>query len=129
MPRSSSYSPFFQAFFDYRQGAQERHPWGNTQFEFQEIHPGRTSYDITLDVTDNETDALIMLRVQKSLYDTTAANLLLETYVHFLETLSVDMALPLQDTPLFGATQLAKAIKIGSGEFDSDPLEPVQLIN
>jgi hybrid polyketide synthase/nonribosomal peptide synthetase ACE1 len=127
--RSSSYSPFFQAFFDYRQGAQEKHPWGNTQFEFQEIHPGRTSYDITLDVTDNETDALIMLRVQKNLYDTTAANLLLETYVHFLETLSVDMALPLQDTPLFGATQLAKAIKIGSGEFDSGPLEPVQLIN
>lgn len=117
--RSSTYSPFFQAFFDYRQGAQEKHAWGNTQFEFQEIHPGRTSYDITLDITDNATDALIMLRVQKSLYDITAANLLLETYVHFLDTLSADVSIRLQDTPLFGEKQLAKAITIGRGEYVS----------
>ncbi|RAL03665.1 uncharacterized protein BO80DRAFT_400692 [Aspergillus ibericus CBS 121593] len=113
--RSSSYSPFFQAFFDYRQGAQETHAWGNTQFTFEDIHPGRTSYDITLDITDNATDALIMFRVQKSLYDLTAANLLLETYVHFLDTLSTDVSIRLQDTPLFGEKQLAKATMIGRG--------------
>lgn len=33
--RSSTHSPFFQAFLDYRQGAQESHPWGNCQFDFQ----------------------------------------------------------------------------------------------
>ncbi|KAL4976935.1 hypothetical protein BDW66DRAFT_166095 [Aspergillus desertorum] len=113
--RSSSHSPFFQAFFDYRQGAQEKHNWGNTQFEFQEIHPGRTSYDITLDITDNATDALIMLRAQKSLYDLTAVNLLLDTYVHFLQTLSTDESMRLQDTPLFGEKQLTKAVLIGRG--------------
>ncbi|PGH21386.1 hypothetical protein AJ80_03303 [Polytolypa hystricis UAMH7299] len=113
--RSSSHSPFFQAFFDYRQGAQEKHPWGNCQFESQEIHPGRTAYDITLDVTDNSKDALVIFRVQKSLYDLTAANLLLETYVHFLDILSSDASLTLKGTPLFGEKQLSGAIKIGRG--------------
>ena len=114
--RSSSYSPFFQAFFDYRQGAQEKHAWGNTQFEFQEVHPGRTAYDITLDITDSSKGSLIMLRVQKSLYDLTAANLLLETYVHFLDILSENPSLPLKETPLFSEKQLTRATQIGRGK-------------
>ena len=116
MARSSTHSPFFQAFFDYRQGAQEKHPFGNTQFEFQEIHPGRTSYDITLDVTDNATDALIMFRGQKGLYDLTATQLIMETYISFVDTLSSNASLQLKSTPLFGAKQLAKAIEIGRGK-------------
>lgn len=114
--RSSTHSPFFQAFFDYRQGAQEEHPWGNTQFKFQEVHPGRTAYDITLDVTDSGTDSLVMFRTQKGLYDATAANLLLETYVHFLEVLSSTPSLTLKATPLFGEKQLARATEIGRGQ-------------
>ncbi|KAF2281157.1 uncharacterized protein EI97DRAFT_472412 [Westerdykella ornata] len=113
--RSSSHSPFFQAFFDYRQGAQEKHPFGNCQFEVKEMHPGRTAYDITLDVTDSPTDAVIMLRVQKSLYDEAAANLLLDTYIHLLDTLSSDTTLTLDDTPLFGATQLKGVTEVGAG--------------
>ena len=121
--RSSSHSPFFQALFDYRQGAQEKHAWANCQFEFQEIHPGRTAYDITFDVTDNATDALVMFRAQKGLYDLTAANLLLETYVHFLEILSSDASLPLKATPLFGEKRLTHAIELGRGESPFHPLD------
>ncbi|KAI1172035.1 putative hybrid NRPS/PKS enzyme [Nemania sp. FL0916] len=113
--RSSSYSPFFQAFFDYRQGAQEKHAWGNCQFEFQELHPGRTAYDITLDITDNPADALVMLRTQKGLYDLTAAKLLLETYIHFLDVLSSNASLVLNKVPLFSEKQLAQAIDVGRG--------------
>ena len=115
--RSSSHSPFFQVFLDYRQGIQERYPWGNCQFEFQDVHPGRTAYDITLDVTEwNATDTLVMFRVQKSLYDPTAANLLLETYVHLLDIVTSDASLPLKATPLSSETQLTQAVKIGRGE-------------
>ncbi|KAL8654407.1 MAG: hypothetical protein Q9226_003450 [Calogaya cf. arnoldii] len=113
--RSSTHSPFFQAFFDYRQGAQEKHAFGNTQFEFQEIHPGRTSYDITLDVTDNATDALIMFRGQKGLYDLTATQLLMNTYISFVDILSRDASLQLKDTPLFGEKQLTTAVEVGRG--------------
>lgn len=113
--RSSTHSPFFQAFFDYRQGAQEKHPWSNLQFEFQEVHPGRTAYDVTLDITDSNNGSFIMLRAQKALYDLTAAELLLETYVHFLTTLSKDPTIVLQDVPLFSEKQRTKATVIGRG--------------
>ena len=115
--RSSLHSPFFQAFLDYRQGVQERHPWGNCQFEVQDVHPGRTAYDITLDVTElNALETLVVFRVQKSLYDLTAANLLLETYVHFLDIVTSDVSLPLKATPLFDETQFIQAAEVGRGE-------------
>lgn len=114
--RSSEHSPFFQAFFDYRQAAHEKLPFGNCSFEFQELHPGRTAYDITLDVTENDIDAVVMLRVQKSLYDLTAANLLLETYVHFLEVLSSDPSTSLESTPLFSERQRSRAVEVGRGK-------------
>ncbi|KAJ4287123.1 hypothetical protein N0V88_007745 [Collariella sp. IMI 366227] len=114
--RSSSHSPFFQAFLDYRQGIQTKHPWANCQFELQDVHPGRTAYDVTLDVTElNSADTLVMFRVQKCLYDLAAANLLLETYVHLLDVLTSDPSLALKDTPLFGEKQLARALQIGRG--------------
>lgn len=113
--RSSSYSPFFQAFFDYRVGAQEKHPFGNVEFEAQALHPGRTAYDITLDVTENAIDSLVTLRVQKSLYDETAAKLLLDTYVHLLNTFANNPQLPLESAPLFSQKQLSEAVEIGRG--------------
>jgi hybrid polyketide synthase/nonribosomal peptide synthetase ACE1 len=113
--RSSLHSPFFQAFLDYRQGVQERHPWGNCQAELQDVRPGRTAYDITLDVTDSNTDSRIVFRVQKSLYDLTAANLFLDTYVQFLDTVTSQPSLSLVDTPLFSQTQLERSTQIGRG--------------
>ena len=115
--RSALHSPFFQAFLDYRQGAQDKHKWGNCQFEFQDVHPGRTAYDITLDVTEwSATDTLVMIRTQKALYDLTAASLLLDTYIHFLEVVTSDASVPLKSTSLFSETQLLKAVEIGRGE-------------
>lgn len=114
--RSSTHSPFFQAFFDYRQGAQEKHPWSNMQFEFQEVHPGRTAYDVTLDVTDGGDSSLIMLRAQKALYDLQATELLLETYTHLLDVFSKDPSLSLKTVPLFSAGQRSRAIQLGRGE-------------
>ncbi|KAK4500047.1 hypothetical protein PRZ48_008233 [Zasmidium cellare] len=115
VPRSSAHSPLFQAFFDYRQGAQEKHPWGNVQFEFQEVHPGGTNYDITLDVTESGNDALVMIRVQKALYDEFAAKLLLETFVHLVDVLSRETSLELNDVPLWSNEQLQKAVEVGRG--------------
>ncbi|KAI5918389.1 hypothetical protein F4810DRAFT_715562 [Camillea tinctor] len=113
--RDSSYSPFFQAFVDYRQGAQEKHPFGNCQFEMKEVNTGKTAYDITLDVTESPTDAVIMLRAQKSLYDLTATNLLLDTFRHFLDILTHDPSLALNAIPLFSETQLTRGVQIGRG--------------
>lgn len=125
LARSSSHSPLFQAFFDYRQGAQEKHAWGNCHFEIQELHPGRTAYDITIDVTDGTTDALVMFRAQKGLYDSTATNLLMKTYVSFLEVLSSDPSLSLKATPLFSEKQLTHATELARGECPFYPVDSV----
>ncbi|KAI0411933.1 hypothetical protein F5X98DRAFT_383165 [Xylaria grammica] len=114
--RDSSYSPFFQAFVDYRQGAQEKQTFGNTQFEMKEVHTGKTAYDLTIDVTDLPTDTVIMLRAQKSLYDLTAANLLTKIFTHFLDVLTNDPSLSLENIPMFSETQLSQATQIGRGQ-------------
>lgn len=123
VPRSSTHSPFFQAFFDYRPGNQDRHSWGNCQFDVQEIHPGRTAYDITLDITESTTGALVAIRVQKCIYDLTAANLLLSTYINLLTVLSGDVMLSLNQTPLFSDEQLNRALGLGRGEYSVQGLD------
>lgn len=113
--RSSSHSPFFQAFIDYRQGAQARYPLGNCEMEFQQIITGKTAYDITIDVTDTAEVSVLMLRAQKGLYDLTATELLLETYVHFMDTLTRDPSLVQISIPVFSEKQRSQAIHLGCG--------------
>lgn len=117
VPRSSSYSPFFQAFFDYRQGTQEKHAFGNCQFEMREIHPGRTAYDITMDVMESSAGTVLFFRTQKSLYDEAATELLSNTFIGILEVLSKDASLLLKDVPLFTEDQHIRALELGRGKF------------
>ncbi|KAI0200608.1 putative hybrid NRPS/PKS enzyme [Astrocystis sublimbata] len=113
--RSSLYSPFFQAFLDYRQGFPTKHAFGNTEFEIKTVDHGKSAYDITLDVTDSAADTVVMIRAQKSLYDMTATVLFSETFTHFLETLTSDPSMRLKDTPLYGEKQRTQAIQVGRG--------------
>jgi hybrid polyketide synthase/nonribosomal peptide synthetase ACE1 len=113
--RSSSYSPFFQVFFDYRQQTSDRQTWCDCEFDLVEMHPGRTAYDISLDMADLGSEVHATLRIQKSLYDLTAAKLLLETYTHFIHTLVQDLSLFAEDMPLFSEKQLTSSIQAGLG--------------
>jgi hybrid polyketide synthase/nonribosomal peptide synthetase ACE1 len=124
--RSSAHNPLFQAFLNYRQGAQEKHTWGDCELEFQEGQFGRTAYDITLDVGENAKDAVIMFRVQKGLYDLQAANLLLQTFVHLLDFLTAQPSATLDNTPLFSGEQLQKAVTIGRGTYPQRVCRQVQ---
>lgn len=116
VPRSSSYSPFFQAFFDYRQGHQEKMTFGSTEWEFMEVHPGRTAYDMTLDITDSADGARVLFRTQASLYDEAGAQLLLKTYIHLLDVVSRDTSKRVDEYPLFSDNELKRAISVGRGE-------------
>ncbi|RAL08959.1 uncharacterized protein BO97DRAFT_397180 [Aspergillus homomorphus CBS 101889] len=115
VPRSASYSPFFQAFFDYRQGHQEKQQFGNTELEMVELHPGRTAYDMTLDITDSVDSALVLFRTQAGLYDPTATQLLLDTYVYLLKTFADNTSLALGDVSLFSDEQRKRAVDVGRG--------------
>ncbi|OPB43455.1 putative lovastatin nonaketide synthase protein [Trichoderma guizhouense] len=114
--RSSTHSPFFQAFIDYRQGHQEEQNWGNCQMRMsEEVHTGKTAYDITVDVTETDAAAFIFFRGQKSIYDQEATQLLCDTYVHFLEVLTSEPSLAMSAIPRFSEKQLAEAVQVGRG--------------
>jgi hybrid polyketide synthase/nonribosomal peptide synthetase ACE1 len=119
--RSATHSPFFQAFLDYRQGAQESHAFADCQFNWCEAHGAPSVYDILLDVTDHVNGALLVVRAQKSLYDVDGTTLILKAFVHFLEALSANPEQPLADVPLYSPEQLSQATTIGRGpELTSD---------
>lgn len=107
VPHSAQHSPLFQALFDFRAGAQEKHPFDDCQFEVQEAHPGRTAYDIVLDVTDSAAGAIVVIRTQTKLYDEKAAKYLLDTYVGLLEVFSKDTSLEWESVPLVGPEEIA----------------------
>ena len=114
--RSSNFSPFFQAFLDYRQGTQDKHTFGDCQFEMIDALTGRTAYDITLDVTDSTAGTIVAFKTQSSLYDQTATDLLLNTYVRQLDVLYEDISSPWESLPLFSSNQLIHASDLGRGE-------------
>ncbi|KAL9115269.1 MAG: hypothetical protein Q9227_001063 [Pyrenula ochraceoflavens] len=101
VPRSSLSSPFFQAFFDYRQGTQDKQSFDNCQFEMIDALTGRTAYDITLDVTDSAAGTIVAVRTQTSLYDQAATDL--------------DASSSWEGAPLFTSRQLNDAVEVGRG--------------
>ncbi|CRG89192.1 Nonribosomal peptide synthetase 14 [Talaromyces islandicus] len=115
VPRSAEHSPMFQAFFDYRQGAQENQKFGNFNIEVEDVHPGRTAYDITLDVTESSGNTLIMLRTQESLYGMEETELLIRTYVNFLSQFARDPTVSPNDTVLFSEGDSKRGIEVGLG--------------
>ncbi|KAM0543839.1 hypothetical protein ACHAPJ_012076 [Fusarium lateritium] len=118
--RTATHSPFFQAFIDYRQGLQETQIWKQSGLQLQmseDVHTGKTAYDLTVDITDGaaDGDAVFMFRAQKSLYDVDATRLLADTYVHFLDVFTADPSTSTVHLP-FSQDQLSKAVTIGRGE-------------
>lgn len=121
VPRSSAHAPFFQVFFDYRQGVQETQKFGDCELHMETCCTGRTAYDISVDIVDDASGPVVILQTQKSLYDLTATKLLLDTFVNLLDVFVKNPLLTLEETPLFGESQLKRALEVGKGpRLDSD---------
>lgn len=118
VPRDATYSPLFQAFVDYRQGARERQAFGNCQMELLRFEPGKAAYDISLDIIDNPGgDCLITLYIRESLYSRHAAEVLTNSYVEILTAFSSQPESTLNQPRLFRKVDVESAIEIGTGEF------------
>ncbi|EHA27435.1 hypothetical protein ASPNIDRAFT_128601, partial [Aspergillus niger ATCC 1015] len=84
VPRSSSHSPMFQAFLDYRQLSLKTPPMLESQTE-GESNFGATAYDVVLDVTDDAaSDITIKWQTQKSLYNGRHTQAMMDSYMHLL---------------------------------------------
>lgn len=122
VPRSSLYSPLFQAFLDYRQGQADarRDPEmvkpGMVHIAEIETSRSRTAYDVSLEVNDEPLGTTIRMKTQKSSYPPEAASLLLSSFVHLLSTFSRNPALSMGGVRMFAKNEVDKAVKLGQGK-------------
>ncbi|TEY65541.1 hypothetical protein BOTCAL_0139g00080 [Botryotinia calthae] len=116
LPRSSSHSPLFQAFFDYHQGAQEKLKFGETAWENVDRNPGERAYDITLDVIEGNAGSLVALIGQRYLYGIDEMQKLLETYFTLLEQFADNSLTPVNLAKLYGQKQIDDALILSRGK-------------
>lgn len=129
VPRTSTHSPVFQAFLDYRQGASESGKIGGATMSGVEMARGRTGYDITLEITEDPSkDPLIHLKVQRPFYDQEDVEPLIKSYTNILATFARNPALRVDEVKLFARGDLDQATKIGQGPVvELAPLVPTLL--
>ncbi|PYI16870.1 beta-ketoacyl synthase domain-containing protein [Aspergillus violaceofuscus CBS 115571] len=115
--RSPTHSPLFQAFVDYQQGTRERQLFGDLQLEMLHFEPGRTSYDISLDIIDNPgQDALVVVMAQRNLYSLGDAEVMAQIYEDILQEYSSIPSLAADKNWSFRQETLQKALDVGRGE-------------
>lgn len=117
IPRSSSHSPLFQAFFDYRQGAQEKMKFADLDLEIGGADPGGWGYDVVLDITESSAGSLVVLRGQDYMYDTEGLETLLRCYIALLESFAENPSTSVHEGRLFTDAQIAKAKELGQGKW------------
>jgi hybrid polyketide synthase / nonribosomal peptide synthetase ACE1 len=116
VPRSSSHSPLFQAFFDYHQGAQEKLKFGNTTWENADRHPGERAYDITLDIIEGSAGTLVALIGQDYLYGIPEMQKLLDCYLTLLTDFVKNPTTPAGTGKLYAQDKVDAALKMGQGK-------------
>ena len=117
VPRSSSHSPMFQVFLDYRQLALKTPPMLESQTE-GESNFGATAYDVVLDVTDDAaSDITIKWQTQKSLYNGRHTQAMMDSYIHLLHHCAKGSAGSIASAPLYRDEHVTAAIKAGRGKY------------
>lgn len=114
--RSSSHTPLFQVFLNYRQGVREVREFCDCECEGELLGGGELAYDISFDIVENpggETN--VMLSVQKALYDNAGAQVLLDSFFSLMEAFASNPAMRLNKPALYQKTAVEEAIELGTG--------------
>lgn len=118
--RSTSFSPLFQAFINYRQGVSETRRFDGATGKTQEISLPRSGYDISLDIIENPGhDTRVILMLQKGLYGEGETNKVLDMYFRLLGDVCRMSGQPLKDISLFSMEDINHVVQLGQGKFFS----------
>lgn len=80
------------------------------------LESGRTAYKISLDITeDAKAEPIIKLKTQRSLYSMDDTQILMNSYVNFLEAYAANPESPFETPSLFNQTDTEKGIITGRG--------------
>ncbi|KAI0413959.1 lovastatin nonaketide synthase [Xylaria grammica] len=116
VPRSNKYTPLFQVFLDYRQVMQERSTWGGCKVSDETWRNAATGYDVALEITENHNaEALLVLRLQASLYPEESTHLLLRSFVNVLEFMVSSHDGIVDNVPCWPPKDIEAAHAVGKG--------------
>ncbi|KAI1840238.1 hypothetical protein JX266_013549 [Neoarthrinium moseri] len=102
VPRSSSHTPLFQAFFDFRQGISESRQFLGCDASGETTSAGKNAYDISLDVVDSKgREDLLTLRLNTGIYTADDAKVLAMSYKNLVESFSRNPATRVTWPPLY----------------------------
>jgi hybrid polyketide synthase/nonribosomal peptide synthetase ACE1 len=114
--RSSAHTPLFQIFVDYRQGVQERQKYMGVNAHGQDWHIAKSGYDMTLDILENpDGEARLELGLQKQLYTTENAKVLLDGYVTLLTAFAATPDANWTEPEVWQKEMVSKALDAGRG--------------
>ncbi|KAK7714551.1 NRPS, partial [Diaporthe eres] len=107
IPRSTTHSPLFQAFINYRSGVAEKRTLGAVEGQGEEYQFGRTGYDISIDIMDDPNGTpLLMFNGQKGLYSLQDTEVFADGFVQILEYFSNSPTASLASAPVLEASGL-----------------------
>ncbi|POS79314.1 polyketide synthase/peptide synthetase [Diaporthe helianthi] len=114
--RSDTHNPLFQAFLNYRPGVSQNRNFCGCEGVGEDWVSGTTSYDIMLDIIENPGCATALrFEVQKSLYTTEDAQILMDTYLTLLESFANDTNRLVDEPHLFDQSEVQRALTLGRG--------------
>jgi hybrid polyketide synthase/nonribosomal peptide synthetase ACE1 len=116
IPRSTTHSPLFQAFMDYRPFQPDYRPtlFGGEVSGTATV--GKNGYDLTLDVNEvDRNDIRVALRLQKYLYSQESTQVLFDSYMRLVKTFAADSNSPVSSAALWNPKEAEAATQLGRG--------------
>ncbi|KAI1176375.1 beta-ketoacyl synthase domain-containing protein [Nemania sp. FL0916] len=114
--RSPTHSPIFQAFMDYRQGTTEKLSFAGCELELLKFEPGKTAYDLSIDIIDNPSeDILISVMGQGSLYTTSDVEVIARCFEDIVIEFSENPGKRITNPWSFREDDTMRGLKLGKG--------------
>jgi amino acid adenylation domain-containing protein/thioester reductase-like protein len=114
---STTETPLFQVCFNYRMGAGHTSPMKEFDVKFVSYADAQNPFDLVVSVDElDDGTARLTFSLQDYLYDDEGAKLLVDTYIHLLETLSRGTAALIRDIPTFDTAWSEQSVMLGTGQ-------------
>ncbi len=120
--RSTSHTPLFQSFVNYRQGLLKTTHWGkgdnNLALHSIEIGISKMAYDVTLEILDYaDGECVQTLVVRKDLYGLAEVQNLAKSYERLMEAFVADPNLSLDRPDLFAPAEIQGVLRFSRGQY------------
>nr|AFI23580.1 PKS-NRPS hybrid [Colletotrichum higginsianum] len=118
--RTTTHSPVFQAFLNYRPGVSESRKFCDCQSDIKTFKQGEVSYDVGIDIIDNPGgECRVIMCGQSIFYGEREMEQLKNMYLELLKAFSRNPAARTSAPSLYNPDEVKAAIQLGRGAFST----------